>query len=130
MATTSYKSMINDQLECLEHLTDFQSYIDDSKSIVKGKCENLRHDIEINIQNLIKKVNKQQDPLVFEVNAYEKKCLSEADEKIDKAKLLLNLHRNQADKNIKLLNEDKDNFRKKNSIIEKCNLKKQTKTLS
>ncbi len=101
MAATSYKS--NDSLEFIQNLSDFQNYIDDSKNIVKRKSKNLRDDI----QNIIKTVKKQQDPLFYEVSVYEKKCLREADEKIHKEKLFLKSPQNKVDINIDLSIEQK-----------------------
>ena len=71
-------------------LLDFENFVHESKSIIKGHCETLRSDIEVNFESIVDKINKQKEGLLNRVNSYENQCLSEVEEKMIEAYKFIN----------------------------------------
>jgi hypothetical protein len=93
-------SLNAEKAEYQQQYTDFENYIDESKDIIKKKCENLRNNIEENIENVINTVNTLKEFLLNGVDVYENKFMRDVDERMDTSKIDLYFNGEEIDKNI------------------------------
>jgi hypothetical protein len=104
-------SISHDVSENGKNILGFENDVDESRDTVKSKCNNLRSDIEVDIQNVIKKVNKEKIFLLNRIDLFEKKFTRDVDEKLDAAKIVLYFQQNKIDEKIKSLKEKNVEFK-------------------
>ena len=100
-------------------LLDFESFIIESKNIIKGHCDKIRSDIEINYESIIDKIMQQKDALINRINSYESECINEVDEKVIEAYKFINDERKI--KSFKVLMDTRAEF--KSSIFKNSTIK-------
>jgi hypothetical protein len=108
LATTSERS-IKASEEYIRCLADFETFINESKNIIKGHCDTVRATIDVNYESILDKLCQQKDALMNRLTFYENDCMNEVEGKMKSAHEFLNEQTNN--QNIKLLWEKKAEYK-------------------